>query len=452
MNLIGLYASNSDEFLIGCPEGFLSAFDDTTDQILLNWVTFGSSGHRLPPSGLVIRNFLYRTAEINGINRHTKAFVRPDKILSCPNPHYFHVKGRSVDIDDVDIVWSSNPGPGVIAGPPKLDGPRIHHYWTKSAADWSKKNTRGYPGQPNFRPRGAAELATFDKVAAVHDESAVPYADKVQNVLTGLGLSVDAEPREEPLAGRALLTNCRLSGGNHGFEGVVMDIGVSEGSDTAFYLAKGFRVVAVEADPGMCQSLRNRFAREIETGALTLLNFVASATFGNTVKFHVHDRVQGISSVYKRPDVDPSGYSEHLVMTIDWRTLRTQAGTPRYVKVDIGGLEERFLAGMVGEKQLPEFISIEAYKFRPCEMLHEMGYERFMLIDQKAPGGFQLPAVQFEGQHVASADFTHASGPFGLDLFTNGKWSDFGQFRVLWQTCQPKMAFTWFDCHAWKPN
>ena len=48
------------------------------------------------------------------------------------------------------------------------------------------------------------------------------------------------------------------------FQGVVMDIGVSEGNDTAFYLAKGFQVVAVEADPGMCRTLRSRFAREIE--------------------------------------------------------------------------------------------------------------------------------------------------------------------------------------------
>jgi FkbM family methyltransferase len=231
-----------------------------------------------------------------------------------------------------------------------------------------------------------------------------------------------------------------------------MDIGVSEGNDTAFYLSKGFRVIAVEADPGMCRCLRSRFAQEIESGDLILLNFAAGETFGDTITFFVHNRVQGLSSIYRRPDVDPSGYSEHLVTTINWRTLRAQAGVPRYVKIDVERQEERFLAGMIGTKDLPEFISVEAYSFRSCAMLYDMGYERFKLIDQNPPGGFQLPKEQFEGLHVNSADFTHSSGPFGLDLFAYGGWLGFEEFRERWDAALPETTRTWFDCHAWRPN
>jgi hypothetical protein len=35
-----------------------------------------------------------------------------------------------------------------------------------------------------------------------------------------------------------------------------------DGSDTAFYLAKGFRVVSVEARPDLCAQGRLRFADE----------------------------------------------------------------------------------------------------------------------------------------------------------------------------------------------
>src|SRR6185312_589791 len=139
----------------------------------------------------------------------------------------------------------------------------------------------------------------------------------------------------------------------------------------------------------------------------------ASADFGERVEFFVHSQHQGVSSLYKRGEVDPSGYSAHSVPTINWRTLLAQAGLPRYVKVDIEGHEEQFLLGMVGYTEIPEFVSIEAYKLRPCEMLHEIGYERFKLINQNPPGGFQLPERQMEGLRVDSADFTHGSGPFG---------------------------------------
>lgn len=236
------------------------------------------------------------------------------------------------------------------------------------------------------------------------------------------------------------------------FHGLVMDVGVSEGNDAAYYLAKGLKVIAVEADPKVCQFLRLRFKPEIESGALMLLNFAASTNFGDPVDFFVHEPHQGISSMSRRGGVDPAGYSVHVVYTINWRTLLVQAGLPRYVKIDIEEHEEQFLSGMVGSADLPEFISIEAYKFRPCEMLFEMGYERFKLVDQNPPGGFQVPAHQLEGIHVRSANFTHASGPFGLDLFSAGDWLDFEEFRQAWSASESQQNRTWFDCHAWKPN
>lgn len=47
---------------------------------------------------------------------------------------------------------------------------------------------------------------------------------------------------------------------------LIIDVGMHNGQDTAFYLAKGFDVVALEANPVLVDAARIRFASEIESG------------------------------------------------------------------------------------------------------------------------------------------------------------------------------------------
>ena len=42
-------------------------------------------------------------------------------------------------------------------------------------------------------------------------------------------------------------------------EDLIYDVGMHDGDDTAYYLDKGFQVVAVEANPVLVQSGRERF-------------------------------------------------------------------------------------------------------------------------------------------------------------------------------------------------
>ena len=44
---------------------------------------------------------------------------------------------------------------------------------------------------------------------------------------------------------------------------LIYDVGVNDGSDTAFYLSRGFRVVGIECSPVMVERLRERFKAEI---------------------------------------------------------------------------------------------------------------------------------------------------------------------------------------------
>ncbi len=48
---------------------------------------------------------------------------------------------------------------------------------------------------------------------------------------------------------------------------LVYDVGMHRGEDTAFYLAKGYRVVGFEANPELVEACQRRFAAEIGGGA-----------------------------------------------------------------------------------------------------------------------------------------------------------------------------------------
>ena len=234
------------------------------------------------------------------------------------------------------------------------------------------------------------------------------------------------------------------------YQDLVMDIGVSDGADTAYYLAKGFRVLGVEADRNAYDLLRQRFASAMSAGRLTLFNFAASDKFGERLTIFSHNEHQGLSGISKRREVNDSGYIEQVVQTIDWITLLAQCGIPRYVKIDIEGGEVPFLAGFLSSGVVPEFISVECYTFDVVIKLLRMGYQRFKIVNQT--DGFVLPSLQKEGTQLASHVFFHSSGPFGLDVFDDDRWLTPASVQKAWETASQDFNKAWFDCHAWMPR
>ena len=67
-------------------------------------------------------------------------------------------------------------------------------------------------------------------------------------------------PDDEPEAGET-------KGASVTRNDLIIDVGMHDGTDTAFYLAKGFNVVAIEANPGLvrCGSETLRFADQRRT-------------------------------------------------------------------------------------------------------------------------------------------------------------------------------------------
>lgn len=213
-------------------------------------------------------------------------------------------------------------------------------------------------------------------------------------------------------------------------ERLIVDVGMHRGDDTAFYLAKGFRVLAVEANPDLAARGRERFAREIDSGRLTIRQ-VAVAESPGTVEFFAGQQ-DGWGSLSQeragaRLNVDLHRYEVEAVTFADL----VDGLAPYYVKVDIEGADLLCVQGVAALAAPPTYFSFE------CDLtqgrataagiqgLADAGYQRFKLVNQALNPTYRCPAPPREGSYV-DVTFTHdMSGPFGEE--TPGDWMSVGE-------------------------
>lgn len=179
---------------------------------------------------------------------------------------------------------------------------------------------------------------------------------------------------------------------------LIMDIGMNNGDDTAYYLHKGYRVVAVDAHPGMIENARNRFRREIEDGRLILVNKGVAPERGS-LTFWVCDGLSEWSS-FNREIASRDGQPHHPieVETVPLSDLTAEYGVPHYLKVDIEGYD-RYCLDSLEPSHLPEYVSVERSSDELLERLHELGYRGFKCISQFTFLPLEHPPAREERRH-----------------------------------------------------
>jgi FkbM family methyltransferase len=167
--------------------------------------------------------------------------------------------------------------------------------------------------------------------------------------------------------------------------GLIFDIGFHNGSDSAHYLERGFRVVAVEANPLLAQAGRERFAEAIAQGRLVLLN-VGIARETGVATFWVNDHNSEWSSFLESAG-RRDGTAAHAieVPTTTFAALIAEYGTPYYAKIDIEGHDWFCLLDLPAVDP-PQFISVEAHRLEYLAVLFAHGYRGFKVINQREHG------------------------------------------------------------------
>lgn len=210
---------------------------------------------------------------------------------------------------------------------------------------------------------------------------------------------------------------------------LIFDFGLHKGEDTAFYLAKGFQVVAFEANPELANACRARFAAEIEAGLLTIMEgAVAPPSAGDTVTFFVNER-----SVWGTIDKDwverneKAGASSKKITAqrIDVADTIQKFGMPFYMKIDIEGADQHVLEVLAKFPEKPKYISIESSKddyqdvVSECDRLRGLGYNRFKAVQQEYIPGMRDQFQRMDGTPFSYTFPADSSGPFGDEIRQN---------------------------------
>jgi FkbM family methyltransferase len=174
---------------------------------------------------------------------------------------------------------------------------------------------------------------------------------------------------------------------------LIFDVGLNVGQDTAFYLSQGYRVLAIDADPTLAESARKKFAREILTGQLTVLNVGIAATEGLADFWICEDKPEFNS--FHRAIAARNSYSQKCIQVpvMPFEAIIERFGVPYYLKIDIEG-NDKLCLDALSPSSLPPYLSVESEcpldeksasvedGVRTLQQLYGLGYRKFKLVNQ----------------------------------------------------------------------
>lgn len=264
---------------------------------------------------------------------------------------------------------------------------------------------------------------------------------------------------------------------------LIFDIGFHKGEDTRYYLYKGYNVVAVDAAENLIMEGKNMFQKEVESGQLILEHSVVSSHDNKISSFYISPN--SLWSSEHKDVAERKGLTSKqiFVPSCTLRSLIHKYGVPYYCKIDIEGNDIIALESLKDNVDLPHYISVETeclgdnsqpndVMFSTLDMLYELGYRKFKLVDQttlSVLGIAPFYCKEATSMHYKDSNeyaknilkeegcfqnfFPNSSGPFGKDL--RGIWSDYESAKSLIKfhsKAQRKLGLEvwsfWCDWHA----
>jgi FkbM family methyltransferase len=224
----------------------------------------------------------------------------------------------------------------------------------------------------------------------------------------------------------------------------IYDFGMNNGDDVEYYLAKGFKVVAVEADPKLCELSARRFSGSLADGRLVILNVALAGESSPAPKtFYIH-RTNPVLSRLTVPD--PGTIADYDVIRIPQRRaseIVREHGSPHYIKIDVEGVDDVVLADLFEAEIFPDFISAEIHSIYPFALFLSHGYRSFNLVDAPRVGEIYGNAMIATPRGMVPYSFKrHSAGPFGEDIVS--RWWDGDSF--VYVLASERLG--WKDVHA----
>ena len=230
----------------------------------------------------------------------------------------------------------------------------------------------------------------------------------------------------------------------------VFDVGMNNGDDSAYYLSRGYKVIAIEANPILAQRARARFRREIASEQM-VIESVGIVDHPGRIPFWINEE-RDVFSSFDRAKAVREGMKCHPVDVdcVTFDMLLKKHGVPDYLKLDVEGAEPHCIRSLEAFG-LPTYISVEAESLEYLLLLWNLGYRQFKIVDQMRHNSW-FPDFTNENilsrwakrgcqyvdrfkNRVAKVSFPRGcSGPLGGD--SSGSW----------QTAE-EVAYNWLHLH-----
>lgn len=230
----------------------------------------------------------------------------------------------------------------------------------------------------------------------------------------------------------------------------IYDLGANTGLNIPYFLLKADKVVAVEANAALAKAMESRFASEVASGRLVVVNRAVTsnkrAAQGHApfYTYRGEKETGHVWSSLERPAKRTADFVEVTVELTHAEEIFGTHGEPHYVKIDVEHHDIVVLRDILARRRLPPYLSVEAHDPRILGLL---------LLEEELTG-FKI----VQGSHV-SQDFSdlristkdgprrlsfpsHSAGPYGNDI--PGPWIDRSTLVQHYGHLGPG----WLDIHA----
>lgn len=237
----------------------------------------------------------------------------------------------------------------------------------------------------------------------------------------------------------------------------VIDVGMHDGKDSEYYLRRGFKVIAFEANPELCKNAVKYFANKGYDDRIDIRNLAISHKPGEALSFFVNRHNSTWSSLDEKLGKRRDGAEEITVTTCDLGEELSQVfHLIHMVKIDIEGFDAVALQQLLSHPNPPKYVSVENGTLQMITLLANAGYDGFKFSNQREVPYQPKPKDQKHGYIVDTSFAKGASGHFGEDII--GGWRNKNEAVILCNALSAARevasgnlfaeAIGWFDMHA----
>lgn len=230
---------------------------------------------------------------------------------------------------------------------------------------------------------------------------------------------------------------------------LIFDLGMNNGDDTDYYLAKNYDVVAVEANPYLCETAKERFGDAITQGRLSVLNYAIADGVEDCTFYINQDNSHWSSLDLNWATRDGTTAVPCAVKGTTLAKIMEIYGCPYFIKIDIEGGDRIVIQQLMESRLTPSFLSIEdcRFGFEYLEWLKNIGYRRFKLSNQTVVSRMEDASIGYRFNFGSS-------GMFGDELA--GDWLAYDDFLQRYEqtvrNSETKLKISppdvWWDIHC----